>query len=278
VVRLITWNVARRVSALAEQAAAVAEREPDVLALQEVTARTLPLWEAACRTIGLEHVDCTLAAADPARAPAARRRTGVLLAARAPLEPLPDLLGVPWPETALAARVGAVEVHAVHVPNAANGEIKPRTLAAVRAGLARRSGPRVLCGDLNTPRRESPDGTVWSFARDGRGRLREERAGFWDESELGVVPGLRELGFADAFRALHGYGSREPSWTWRRISGHAGGWRLDHVFCSAKLEPVACAYHHDWRERDLSDHSALEADLRPRSPAPRAGRSRSRRP
>jgi hypothetical protein len=34
VVRLITWNVARRVSALAEQAAAVGEREPDVLALQ----------------------------------------------------------------------------------------------------------------------------------------------------------------------------------------------------------------------------------------------------
>jgi exonuclease III len=278
VVRLITWNVARRVSVLAEQAAAAGEREPDVLALQEVTARTLPLWEAACRTIGLEHIACTLGAADPARAPAERRRTGVLLAARAPFQPLPGLLGVPWPETALAARVGDVEVHTVHVPNAANGEIKPRTLAAVRTGLARRSGPCVLCGDLNTPRREAPDGTVWSFARDGRGRMREERAGFWDESELGVVPGLRELGFADAFRALHGYGAREPSWTWRRISGHTGGWRLDHVFCSAELEPVACAYHHDWRERGLSDHSALEADLRPRSPVPRGGRSRSRRP
>ena len=214
VIRLITWNVARRVQALAGQAAVVAEREPDVLALQEVTARTLPLWRAACATLGLEHVACTLGAADPARAPAGRRRTGVLLAARAPLEPLPGLLPVPWPETALAARVDGIELHTVHVPNAANGEIKPRTLAAVRAGLAARNGPRVLCGDLNTPRRETPDGTVWSFARDGRGRLRAERAGFWDESELGVVPGLRELGFADAFRALHGYGAREPSWIW----------------------------------------------------------------
>jgi exonuclease III len=133
----------------------------------------------------------------------------------------------------------------------------------VRAGLAQRSGPRMLCGDLNTPRREEPDGTVWSFARDGRGRLREERAGFWDEAELGVVPGLRELGFTDAFRTLHGYGAREPSWTWRRISGHAGGWRLDHAFCSADLRPVACAYHHDWRDSDLSDHSALEVDVEP---------------
>ena len=211
-VRLITWNVARRVTALAAQAAALGGRAPDVIALQEVTARTRPLWEAACTTLGLPHVACTLDAADPARAPASRRRTGVLLAARAPLEPLPDLLPVPWPETALAALVDGVEVHTVHVPNAANGPIKPETLAAVRAGLAARSGPRVLCGDLNTPRREHPDGTVWSFARDGRGRLRAPRAGFWDESELGVVPGLGEVGFTDAFRAVNGYAERSPSW------------------------------------------------------------------
>jgi exodeoxyribonuclease III len=261
IVRLITWNVAHRVEALPQQAAALAERNPDVLALQEVTARTLPLWRAACALLGLADPVCTLDDADPARSPAGPRRTGVLLAAREPLEPLPGLLPVPWPETALAARCAGIELHTVHVPNAANGPIKPRTLAAVRAGLAARDGLRVLCGDLNTPRREAPDGSVWSFARDGRGRLREERTGFWDEAELGVVPGLAELGFADAFRTLHGYGSREPSWTWRRISGHGGGWRLDHVFCSAGLRPVACAYHHDWRDRGLSDHSALEADL-----------------
>jgi exonuclease III len=261
VVRLITWNVARRVQALAEQAAALGEREPDLIALQEVTATTLPLWEAACATLGLAHVACTLAGADPARAPAGPRRTGVLLAAREPLEPLPGALPVPWPESALAARVAGIEVHAVHVPNAANGDIKPQTLAAVRAGLAQRAGPRALCGDLNTPRREHPDGTVWSFARDGRGRMRPERAGFWDEAETGVVPGLRDLGFADAFRALHGYAERSPSWTFRLIAGHGGGWRLDHIFCSAELEPVACAYHHEWRDEGLSDHSALEADL-----------------
>ena len=265
--RLITWNVARRVQALAAQAAAIAEREPDVVALQEVTVRTWPLWEAACATLGLTDVLCTLTRADPARSPAGPRRTGVLLAAREALEPLAGPPGIPWAETALAARVAGVEVHTVHVPNAANGEIKPRTLAAVRAGLAQRAGARVLCGDLNTPRREQPDGTVWSFARDGRGRLRPERAGFWDEAETSVVPGLRELGFADAFRALHGYGAREPSWTFRRIAGHGGGWRLDHVFCSDELEPLASAYHHAWREEGLSDHSALEVDLTGRTSA-----------
>jgi exonuclease III len=119
-----------------------------------------------------------------------------------------------------------------------------------------------VCGDFNTPRRELENGEVISFARDSRGRLRLERGAEWDEAELGVVPGLSELGYRDAYRSVHGYGSREPSWTWQRISGHGGGWRLDHLFTSAELEPVACLYHHAWRDEGLSDHSALEADVR----------------
>jgi exonuclease III len=119
----------------------------------------------------------------------------------------------------------------------------------------------VLCGDLNTPRRETADGTVVSFARDSRGRLRPERGAEWDGAELGVVPGLRDLGYQDAFRSLHGYGAREPSWTWRQFARHGGGYRLDHIFVSSELRPVVCLYHHDWRERALSDHSALEVDL-----------------
>jgi endonuclease/exonuclease/phosphatase family metal-dependent hydrolase len=182
----------------------------------------------------------------------------VLLAARTSPRPV-EPLALPWPETTLAARFAGVEVHTVHVPNAANGWIKPDTLAALRAGLGARAaggGPVVVAGDLNTPRREHPDGRVVSFARDSRERLREERGEPWDEAELGVVPGLAELGFADAFRSLHGYAAREPSWVWR----HGGGWRLDHVF-AAGVAVRASTYHHDWRDAGLSDHSALEAEL-----------------
>jgi exonuclease III len=173
---------------------------------------------------------------------------------------------VPWAETTVAAvaetSIGPVEIHCLHVPNAANGWVKVQTLQAIRAGLA--AAPpkaRVVCGDLNTPRRELETGEVVSFARDSRARLRAERGTEWDEAELGVVPGLRDLGYRDAYRSLHGYGSREPSWTWHRISGHRGGWRLDHLFTSARLQPAACIYHHAWRDQGLSDHSALEADL-----------------
>jgi exonuclease III len=259
-VRLISWNVARRVTRHGEQAAALAAREPDVVALQEVTARTWPLWEASLAAAGLAHVRCSLAEADPARTPAGPRRHGVLLAARDPLSPA-AALEVPWPESALAAVVDGVTIHTAHVPNAANGEIKVDTLRAIRSGLAHRDDPRVLCGDLNTPRREQPDGTVVSFARDSYGRLRPERGEPWDEGELGVVPGLRDFGFTDAFRALHGYAEREPSWVYRRWGG---GYRLDHVFTSAELQPVAAEYHHDWRDAGLSDHSALEVEIRVR--------------
>jgi exonuclease III len=247
-VRLVSWNVNRRVKLLAQQAHALAERGPDVVALQEITARTWPLWETALRTIGLPHARCSW--------PPRPRRTVVLIATREPHEPA-EPLNVPWPETTLAARVEGVIVHCAHVPNAANGWVKPDTLAALRAGLASTSGPRVLCGDLNTPRREKPDGTVISFARDTHERLREERGIRWDDAELGVVPGLRDLGFSDAFRAVHGYARKEPSW----VFPHGGGWRLDHVFVSAELEPVAATYHHAWRDGGLSDHSALEVEL-----------------
>jgi exonuclease III len=258
-VRLITWNVNRRVSVLAEQAAALAGRGADVVALQEVTASSWPLWRAALQTIGLPEAVWSLDGADRGRQPIERRRSGVVLAARElGFEPP---LSVPWPETTLAARVEGVVVHVAHVPNAANGWIKPDTLAALRAGLEAGSGPRVLCGDFNTPRREKPDGTVISFARDSRERLRPERGERWDDAELGVVPRLSELGFADAFRTVHGYASKEPSWVWR----HGGGWRLDHVF-AAGLEVEAAVYHHAWRDDGLSDHSALEADLTPGAP------------
>ena len=156
--RIVSWNVARLSARLAEQAAALAGREPDVVALQEITGRTLPVWRAALATIGLAHVRASLDDVDPRRQPASRRRTGVLLSSRAPLTDASMSLPVPWPETTLAATTsslagGVLEIHCVHVPNAANGWVKVRTLQTIRSGLANGPpAPRVLCGDLNTPR------------------------------------------------------------------------------------------------------------------------------
>ena len=106
-------------------------------------------------------------------------------------------------------------------------------------------------------RRELPDGEVLTFAHDSAGRLREERGERWDRAERALVHGLRAEGWVDAFRALHGYGERQASWT---FAHDRGGWRLDHVLVDG-LRPVASAYAHEWRRAGLSDHSALVADL-----------------
>jgi|SRR5947209_20517736 len=97
--RLITWNVAKRRSRLVEQATVLAEREPDIVALQEVTRRTLPVWRRAFELMGLVHVRSSMA--DPARA-AGRRSDGVVLASRTALSAL-NRLPAPWSETVVGA-------------------------------------------------------------------------------------------------------------------------------------------------------------------------------
>jgi exonuclease III len=139
----------------------------------------------------------------------ARRVTGVMLASRTPLSDVERPVSVPWPERALRAVAetssGPVEIFRFHVPNAANGSVKPQTLRRIRHDVAVAGpGARVVCGDLNTPRQELPTGEVISFARDRRGRLRSDRGAEWDAAELGVVPGLQDLGYRDTYRALHG--------------------------------------------------------------------------
>jgi len=248
-VRFVTWNVAGRVRAQAEQAALLGALGADVVALQEVTPRTEPLWRASLAELGYA---CACAPLPPA---STRRRLAVLTAARelTPL-PAPD---VPWPERVLVCAVAGIEVINLHSPIAPAPELaKVRTHEAVAAflrGLA--PGPRVLCGDLNTPRREFADGDVLTFAHDTKGRLRPERGERWNRAERALI---RDLGWTDAFRAVNGYGEREASWT---FSGDRGGWRLDHVLVTG-LEPVAAAYAHDWRRAGLSDHSALVVEIR----------------
>jgi exonuclease III len=255
-VRLVTWNVAGRVTRQPEQAAAVAAVGADVVALQEVTARTLPLWRATLAEAGLACCEATL---DDPPVAAGRRLLGVLLAAREPLERLPPPAEAPWPERVLCRRLGDVEIVNLHSPIAPAPELaKVRTHEAVAAYLAQRPpGPRILCGDLNTPRRELPGGDVLTFAHDSAGRLRPERGERWDRAERALVHDLRERGWVDAFRALHGYEGRHASWTFAR---DRGGWRLDHVLATG-LRPVACEYAHEWRRSGLSDHSALVVDL-----------------
>ena len=260
--RLVSWNVAGRRSRLDERAARLLETEPDVVCLQEVTPATAGPWTKLLAEAGL--------AAELAPLPLARegsRPLAVLTASRVPVEVV-AVEDVPWPERVLSVRADGIEVVNVHSPISPKpGLAKVLTHEAVFRHLAAGSGPRVVLGDLNTPRREHPDGTVWTFARTRNGRLRPERGERWDAAESALIRGLEGHGFRDAFRALNGFDSKEPSWEWPRTGG---GYRLDHLIASAEIEVTTCSYRHDWRRDDkLSDHSALAAELAVRAREPR---------
>ena len=228
-----------------------------MVCLQEVTVKAAPLWEHALTALGFEAI------AHPApwaTSEVRKRRLAVLTAAREPICTAP-VAGVPWPERALSARFAdGFELVNAHSPiSPSPGMAKVRTHEALFAHLSAPGGhPRALCGDLNTPRREHPDGTVWTFARDRYGRLREDRGERWDTAESALIRGLEPFGFRDAFRSLHGFASKEPTWEWPRWGG---GWRLDHLIVSAEVDVSMCRYAHEWRREGLSDHSPLIADL-----------------
>ena len=205
---LLTWNVAGRVGANQErQIAALAEQPFDVLCLQEITPRTRERWLDALAELGL-HV----AVSDWPAEPRGSRRFAVLVAGRDPVRrvPGPDL---PWPERHLAVRTAPagreVEVHTLHAPLSSKEQlVKVRTLEALYAALAGDGGggsdggrggaaPRILAGDLNTPRYESREGEIVS-------RLRPRVAHGAPQRPLGDVGALR------AARLTPGGGARQP--------------------------------------------------------------------
>jgi len=247
--RIVSWNVAGRLKRQPEQAAAVLSMAPDVVALQEVTVNSLPLWREALEDAGLTHSVTPL---DEGRPPKPRR-LAVLTAARGAMARR-EVKGLPWPERALSVEVGGIELLNVHSPiSPSPGLAKVLTHEALYAYAKERPGPIVLVGDLNTPRRTHEDGTVLTFAHTSSGNLRPERGERWHAAEAALVYTLRERhGWRDEFLD-------RPERTWT-FADDRGGWRLDHLL-TKDVTTTARAYAHDWRRSGLSDHSAIVADV-----------------
>lgn len=252
---LVSWNVAGRLRRQPVQAGRVTALSPDIVCLQEVITGAVQSWTEHLTAAGLRDVRVA-----EVTAPAGRDRPLLtVVASRWEQEPV-AVADVPWPERVLATHLAGLHVVNVHSPISPKpGLAKVLTHEAVYAHLSGSDGPRLVCGDLNTPRREHRDGRVWTFARDRYGRLRADRGERWDAAELALIKGLEARGFRDAFRSLHGLEDREPSWVWPRWGG---GYRLDHLIVSGEVEVPVCGYLHQWRDEGLSDHSPLVAHIR----------------
>ena len=263
--RLLTWNVAGRVTGIQPQIDTVTAAEWDVVCLQEVTPTTRERWVDALTAAGM-HVAVSAYPVDPRGS----RRLAVLIASRMPIEPV-HVDGLPWAERHLAVRTAfdgiETEIHTLHAPLSGKpGQVKVRTLEALFTALTADTGvPRVVTGDFNTPQYESREGVVHSFARTRAGNIRPDYGERHDRAELLLIEELPRLGWSDAFRTLHGYERRDRSYM---FVNRKFGWRLDHIVASPPLVPVACEYLHDWRESGMSDHSAMWADLRAGAPGP----------
>ena len=263
---LISWNVAYRVKRQPEQLARLLDRRPHVIALQECPQKPARLWCEGLSEAGFEHILTTFdLAADP-EVLTGGRRYGQILASCWPLDPLlPSGFDIPWPERVLSAIIqaptGDIEIHTTHIPaGRSHGWTKIDTFVGIHKRLARRSPiPRILCGDFNSPKQETEDGTVLTFGErmDSEGNIISERDGRWAEGEHSVITGLAQYDLPDVYRMLHGYRAQEVSWS-RQIYRQQHGGRFDHVFASRMLNPVKCEYVHAFREDGLSDHSPLE--------------------
>lgn len=269
--RVVSWNVAqRRFERQERQAEALTHRNPDLVALQEVTPSTVEPWRESLAKIGLNNSVHKLAPVGTART--GPRRYGEMIASRWGLRALSvGNLGKGWAERLLSAAAdtpwGQIEIHTAYIPHGqrSNDLAKVYTLEGLYKHLAHASAKaRILCGDFNTPQQEigneiitwgqNPDGSVW-------GKYRGITGERWDRAERNILEHLGEkYDLVDVYRLLHREKSVDFSWYTRTGVGR----RFDHIFASRFLNPQKCYYLHDFRKMRLSDHSAIEALFNPK--------------
>lgn len=261
--KLLSWNVNGRTGeGQVEQLAAVLDREPDIVALQEVTSRSHPLWLEGLLEAGFPCSAALICSPSPMRMLRFGAGTAIFSPQGTPFAQLPGLsfddseeAAVAFPEKYLAGSVSierqVIDVHTAHLPpGSTRGVIKVHAFEAIRRRIdADRRHPRVLCGDFNTPREETDTNVItWAGTRSGAPARR------WEAAERGI---LANDELPDVYRQLREAGSAFPASHYTRDISR----RYDHVYASIELQALGCEYLSDSLGQGLSDHAPVEASF-----------------
>ena len=244
--KIATWNV-NGIRARRDEVAEWVERErPDVFCLQELKATVDQIPPPLCDLAGYWcywHGN--------------KAYSGVGLHVSKDLAPdRPEFSHPPFDHESriVAARIGALTVASVYVPNGGKDyPAKLRFLEAIEAwaaSFAANAAALVLCGDLNVARAEMD-----VHPRERRPNIIGQRP-----EERQLIEGILGRGLTDVGRALDPANDRLFTWwaPWRGLRQRNIGWRLDYVLASSDLasRAVACAAS---RETGTSDHAPVVA-------------------
>jgi len=272
---VLTWNIHAIVGAGQDRRHAIvarlAEREPDIVLLQEVgnevARHLLPELEA-----------CGFAAFFGGVEGAAEKKYGNVIASRTPLRPVQvGWAKAPWPQLLTRASVTVdgreIDVISAHMPNGSgNGWKKIETFEALAAALAASpSMPRIVGGDFNEPQAILASGEVVSFGakqnRDGTYCLegnkrspRSPRPGIvveshprkrWNDGVKSILGSDAPHGLRHIHHAVHGFENTPVTHLVRNQLRF-----FDHLLVSSDFVVEDAGFFDEWRKAKLSDHSA----------------------
>lgn len=265
--KLISWNIAGRVSNNQAQIEALLNCKPSIICLQEIRKNALVTLRHLLAQAGYIYIDDTVHLAI-----SHGRVKGSLTASQYPGETLIDYIPTPHPESVLSSRLqtpfGSIDLHNAHIPNGSSyGWKKIETFEAIFQTLStEKDHLRILCGDFNSPQAESPPEETITWGQ----RIKKnnqvvlgKRDIRWHEGEYSVIRGLEKHNLVDAFRTLHGFQEEAYSFVVKRKGDIVSKRRFDHIFCSRELNVQQCSYLYELLELNLSDHAAIEGIFSP---------------
>ena len=270
--KCFTWNLGHRLKHISSQMKAVSERNPNIVAFQEVTLESSKIIKKILSSSYKNIVDSFELSSDQSlwNGP---RRLGELIATNYELKPRSqNEFNIPWQERVLGVDITTpketIEFYNAYIPpGSTNRWKKIETLEGLYKGLAKHTEKkRILCGDFNTPQDELLKYGVCTFAQKiNKKRVPKLKKIFrggsgnrWDQGERNVLEGLKEFNLVDAYRQLHPIPKKAYSFVIERKGRVVAKRRFDHFFLSKEFKIKSIEYLHQFRESGLSDHSPLE--------------------